>query len=356
MRDWGTEKATERDDTLKQTYEKHDSKWGDRYRPCFARVRRIWDRIMNWLKLNSPDILDTINEGATEEEINEIEEALGFEMPLEMRLSYRLHDGQSPHTGPRHGLFGGYKCYDLKVNLRMCPLEHMKQMRYALRSDFPAWLKKVVPIARTGGSAKHFFLVTDSVGSKLTAGRIVEPSGCFEGAFHVANSFIELLEDHVTKLETGQFQVSKKPHKEIIRYPCKGGTSTKVTRGVQITACPLFCAERSTVEGPSNFFAYRIQMQMSPQASEELRCKLVSRHWIITHDGKKDEVKGPGVIGKHPEMFPGAYFEYASCSPSASRTGDMCGAFQMRVSATAEIFDAVVPEFHFSMPEQLMSS
>lgn len=47
--------------------------------------------------------------------------------------------------------------------------------------------------------------------------------------------------------------------------------------------------------------------------------------------GREEEVRGPGVIGKYPEMYPGAFFQYASCCPIPTRTGSMRGTFEARV-------------------------
>ena len=65
---------------------------------------------------------------------------------------------------------------------------------------------------------------------------------------------------------------------------------------------------------------------MSENHNKEDSCKLANRHWIIT-DGNfaTENVSGPGVIGKYPEMYPGAIFEYASCCPLSTSTGQMGG-------------------------------
>jgi len=171
--------------------------------------------------------------------------------------------------------------------------------------------------------------------------------------FPVGDSFYLFLEDFINNLETGNYIASRK-YKEIIRYPSIIGTSQATTRGVCISCSPLFVPERSSLNhSPSYFFAYRITMTMGNHMSSADSCKLVSRHWIIT-DGNNhvDEVKGPGVIGKYPDMYPGAFFEYVSCSPIGTPTGKMMGTFQMK-TVTGSIFNADVATYIFKAPKPL---
>eukprot|EP01080_Neovahlkampfia_damariscottae_P003532 gene3532-6267_t len=49
---------------------------------------------------------------------------------------------------------------------------------------------------------------------------------------------------------------------------------------------------------------------------------LVSRHWIIEDgDGKKQEVRGPGIIGMYPNMKRGSYMEYCTCTNLTTKIG-----------------------------------
>lgn len=58
-----------------------------------------WARIERWLAESAPDVLDSLQPGATEEQISNTEAALGVTLPDEVRASYPIHDGQSP-DGP----------------------------------------------------------------------------------------------------------------------------------------------------------------------------------------------------------------------------------------------------------------
>ena len=58
-------------------------------------MRDIWNRIESWLAANAPNVLEGLNEGASETEIQKAETRLGIAFPSDVRASYALHDGQA---------------------------------------------------------------------------------------------------------------------------------------------------------------------------------------------------------------------------------------------------------------------
>ena len=57
-------------------------------------------------------------------------------------------------------------------------------------------------------------------------------------------------------------------------------------------------------------------------------CKLVSRHWVILDsDGKKEEVRGKGVVGDYPKLAVGESYSYVSYCPIATTWGTMEGSY-----------------------------
>jgi ApaG protein len=72
------------------------------------------------------------------------------------------------------------------------------------------------------------------------------------------------------------------------------------------------------------FFAYWITIENQSEAT----VKLLSRHWVITdEDGKREEVRGEGVVGAQPVLQPGERFEYNSACPLPTMKGTMEGEF-----------------------------
>jgi len=54
---------------------------------------RIWERIEAWLKINAPEILNRLEPGASQAEIENTAAILGVEFPEDFKASYRIHNG-----------------------------------------------------------------------------------------------------------------------------------------------------------------------------------------------------------------------------------------------------------------------
>jgi ApaG protein len=73
--------------------------------------------------------------------------------------------------------------------------------------------------------------------------------------------------------------------------------------------------------------------------------QLETRHWIITDGaGRKQEVRGAGVIGEQPVLAPGERHEYTSFVPLPTASGSMTGRYQM-VTDNGEHFEIDIPTF-----------
>lgn len=122
--------------------------------------------------------------------------------------------------------------------------------------------------------------------------------------------------------------------------------SERVTRGIRVAAASRFVPERSNPSESEWFFAYTIRI--SNEGGET--AQLLSRHWIITDaNGKSEEVRGPGVVGRQPVLPPGQSFEYTSACPLKTSFGVMQGTYQM-VTPAGDHFDVEIPPFALSEP------
>ena len=93
-------------------------------------------------------------------------------------------------------------------------------------------------------------------------------------------------------------------------------------------------------------WAYTIDIANEGSETVQLR----SRHWRITDaDGRTEEVRGPGVVGKTPVLTPGASFRYTSGCPLGTPSGIMVGSYQMTTEA-GELFNVAVPAFSLDSP------
>lgn len=81
--------------------------------------------------------------------------------------------------------------------------------------------------------------------------------------------------------------------------------------------------------------------------------KLLTRHWIILDaNGKKQEVRGDGVVGQQPYLRPGESFEYTSGTMLETSMGTMGGSYRM-VTDSGEEFNAPIDDFLLSTPHTL---
>ena len=79
--------------------------------------------------------------------------------------------------------------------------------------------------------------------------------------------------------------------------------------------------------------------------------RLSSRHWLITDaNGRTEEVRGAGVVGKQPLLKPGETFAYTSGCPLSTPSGIMVGSYQMQ-NEKGELFSVAIPAFSLDMPE-----
>lgn len=72
-----------------------------------------WKRIDRWVEANYPELYDQLSEAVTPADLNEIELDLDCSLPLDVRDSYMVHDGQE-RGGKPAGLFFGITFLDLE--------------------------------------------------------------------------------------------------------------------------------------------------------------------------------------------------------------------------------------------------
>ncbi len=123
-------------------------------------------------------------------------------------------------------------------------------------------------------------------------------------------------------------------------------TSETVTNGIQINAEAYYLPEHSDPNQPRHVFGYHIVITNVGEKA----ARLLWRHWIIIDAiGHREDVQGPGVIGKTPYLAPGESFAYNSFCPLTTEWGTMEGTYQMRSDDGAS-FDAVIARFYLVAP------
>jgi ApaG protein len=121
----------------------------------------------------------------------------------------------------------------------------------------------------------------------------------------------------------------------------------ETTRAIQVTVEPTFVETESSPEESRYFWAYKIEI--SNLGGEVV--KLRSRHWRITDaNGRVEDVRGAGVVGKQPVLKPGETFAYTSGCPLSTPSGIMVGTYQMQNEA-GEMFSIAIPPFSLDVPD-----
>src|SRR5689334_22976755 len=120
--------------------------------------------------------------------------------------------------------------------------------------------------------------------------------------------------------------------------------STALTNGIRITVKSRFLPEQS---GKGRWaFAYTVRIENVGTVTAQLK----SRHWIITDgNGKREEVKGDGVVGNQPTLRPGEKFEYTSGAVLQTPHGSMHGTYRMVLDGGRQ-FDAEIAAFPLTQP------
>lgn len=116
--------------------------------------------------------------------------------------------------------------------------------------------------------------------------------------------------------------------------------------GIEVQVEVRFIERESDAENGRYVFAYTILI--SNTGSDAGR--LLSRYWRITDsDGKVEEVKGPGVVGKQPRLDPGEAFRYTSAAVLKTPVGSMEGYYEF-VRDSGESFRVPILAFSLSQP------
>jgi ApaG protein len=121
------------------------------------------------------------------------------------------------------------------------------------------------------------------------------------------------------------------------------------TRGIRVEVKSQFLPQHSSATGRRFAFSYTVQISNESSETVQLR----SRHWHILHgNGRREEVRGPGVVGEQPVLRPGEGFRYSSGCVLTSPHGTMHGTYEM-VAGDGSRFEVEIPAFSLSTPHSL---
>ena|SRR5437764_7092590 len=123
-------------------------------------------------------------------------------------------------------------------------------------------------------------------------------------------------------------------------------TSEAITNNVRVDVESRYTAEHSKPFQGQWRFLYTVTI--TNEGDEKIQ--LLSRHWIITDaDGNTEEVKGGGVVGEYPVLWPGESFRYTSWAELKTARGVMRGTYQV-VGQKGDHFDVEIAPFALHEP------
>ncbi|MCC2617816.1 Co2+/Mg2+ efflux protein ApaG [Aestuariibacter halophilus] len=115
---------------------------------------------------------------------------------------------------------------------------------------------------------------------------------------------------------------------------------------IQIDVETQYLADRLPKEEDKFAFAYHIAIHNHGADA----VTLLNRYWLITDgNGKKTEVKGPGVVGEQPTIKAGESYRYTSGAILDTPFGTMEGYYEMK-DGSGDLFRAAIPVFGLSTP------
>lgn len=173
-------------------------------------MQKIWKRIEDWLAVNNPKILNSLQPGATDAELHISEESMSIELPEDVKQSYRIHDGQSNIAPP---LMGEWRLLSLKSIKKqwelMKELADKGQLTAKATSDGKVqaewWNCKWIPIAHNGAGDFHCLDLDPTPNGSV--GQMI----CFwhmsEERKVIASSFQIWLKEFAEDLESGRYKV-----------------------------------------------------------------------------------------------------------------------------------------------------
>lgn len=190
-------------------------------------VEEAWQRLKNWCKQYLPELLDNLKVGATVRSVDELEAAIGQKLPIDVRESYLIHNGQNNLTDYYvTGLVFGMPIMSLSEILREWQkwreLDSMNDEikgeftssapEGAVRPDYtnPGW----IPVTfDSGGNHIGIDLVPDRNG---TIGQVIIFGRDENIKYVIANSWRAFLNHLVSELESGNFCIDQEDDDKIL--------------------------------------------------------------------------------------------------------------------------------------------
>ena len=268
------------------------------------------------------------------------------DVPSELQMAlgayFSIHNGQvNPYIGTyengkyvkineqvqydsgklNYGQLGGYDCYNLKSRMRLEGIEALIPPRHPGFDDIRNYLvfardNYSLQRTRSRNIYKCYYIdLADSCAIKvgLLVEDLDEPSaGMYTNLTIIPGNsenpgepFITFFETFANKLENGGYKFNNSPDIDLrclSVFPTSGKYfKSCITRNEYFPEGILVTSSAIPLLGTNMGWTYSIRIKVLPDATNNKRCQLVSRHWRIgKSSGETERVDGPGVVGKFP--------------------------------------------------------
>lgn len=389
-----------RDQSFGQAFRRLRGEYG-RYAPdkldsprpsIFARAKAVWRILEDSV---AEPVRQSLRPGATEAELNGVENQLDLVLPEQLRALWRVHDGQQLqfdteldadversgdgstgfHKSIGDGLFGGYHVYDHWVNTRLMPLSRIERWS---GDKLGGQLGHAQCVIASSFNLSKIVALDCSTSELSVIGR-----GCHTPAAPEGKGVLGWLEEFGRRLSTGVYACQTStigPHNltELSLFPrLSPRRSSEVTRGVLVECAAIAQPELSVLDrngAIQHLFTYSVEFSMLAESEQRdrhqpkvlSRAQLKSRHWRFRDAaGNYDDVEGEGVIGEYPILSPDdveAFVYQSQARVMAPKDGSapppsMKGHFKFVEgtlnSPSGDIFDAVCGEVPLVLDEYL---
>ena len=171
-----------------------------------------WNRYVRWLEKNAPELMKSLQKGATDEQFETAEKALGISLPDDLKALYRVNNGQDSEGGY---LFDGYRLLSLEdmvdewtVWKNLLDSGEFKETKSepddGVSSDW--WHPKWIPITSMDSGDHHCLDLAPTQGGE--SGQIIEMWHDSPERPRVAASFAEWILKYAEGAESGDFVYS----------------------------------------------------------------------------------------------------------------------------------------------------
>lgn len=119
-----------------------------------------------------------------------------------------------------------------------------------------------------------------------------------------------------------------------------------VTEGIRVRVTPSYADDQSSPDESYFFWSYTVEIANEGSTTVQLK----TRQWLITDaNGRKETVRGAGVVGQTPVIAPGKSYSYTSGCPLSTPSGIMSGSYQMQ-KPDGTLMNVTIPAFSLDSP------